>query len=252
MAAEPPTAATHAVTSRLYLSPTDYPLPEGTAEFPHATVFLQHLDQIWTWPGPGFVGHRYVDRFGCRDRLRLTTEPWLGSPAPAQHAVTDCRRQGNNGWVLAHRAPGVLDTQCGNQRTVVAARRLVIATGVNHCPHVPRELRGQAEAVGVPWWHSDDYVRLNLRTRLAGRRVLIVGGSDSASDIAVDLVQRRMNDDNLTPAAVYVSIRSGQWFRAGRPIPPRPGSHVGSHIPGGHVLQPLCGQPGRSRWPPWQ
>ena len=84
--------------------------------------------------------------------------------------------------------------------------------GLNHCPFVPADLRTAAEAAGVPWWHTHEYATNRLRDRLAGRRVLIVGGSDSASDVAVDLVHRRTTDDHAR-GEVYVSIQRGQWFQ---------------------------------------
>ena len=105
---------------------------DDVPEFMQAGQFLRHLQD-------------YAAHFGCLEHLRLET------------TVVGCERlgDGNDGWSVR------------TSRGVVRSRYLVIATGVNHCPYVPSEMRTQVEAVGVPWFHTHDYVTHGLRERRA-------------------------------------------------------------------------------------
>lgn len=66
--------------------------------------------------------------------------------------------------------------------TSLEARRVVIATGISHLFHVPRELEG----LGSLCSHSSAVHDLRP---FAGRRVLVVGGGASATDVAALLQQ---------------------------------------------------------------
>ena len=170
---------TYSVTSRLYLSPTDFPLPEErTPEFPHAGLFLAHL-------------HRYVAHFGLGPHVRL-----------------DCR-------VVAADPPGSGDdgrwtVRCADGWTC-HPRRLVVATGAVRRPRVPPEVRRRLAAYRGEVLHAHDYTPA-VGARLAGRPVLVLGGSDSAADVASDLARRAPPDPERGPW-VTVSIRNGQWFQ---------------------------------------
>ena len=141
-----------------------------------AGQFLRHL-------------HDYAAHFGCLEHVRLGT------------TVEGCARDSDNGWIVS------------TSRGVIRSRYLVIATGVNHCPYVPPALQMQVEAAGVPWFHAHDYVTHGLRERLSGQRVLLIGGSDNAADIAGDLVHRSADNRIVPVTDLHVSIRNGQWFQ---------------------------------------
>ena len=160
----PPAYPTFSVTSKLYLSPTDFPPPDDWPEFPSAEQVFAHLDA-------------YAHHFG------------LGA-----HVLT------NQTVVTATDAPGRGWTLTTAQGLTVRARRLVVATGVNHCPYVPTDPM-YARFTGVRM-HAERYDR----SLCVGKRVLIVGGSDAASDLAGDVCR--------VAAKTYLSIRDGgQWFQ---------------------------------------
>ena len=166
---------TFAVTSKMYLSASDFPVPHDWPEFPHSRLVQAHF-------------MRYVERFGLREHMRLGAE------------VVGVDREGaggGGGWRVRTRKADGADT------TEVRARHLVVATGANNCPVDPRgapEFRGfSGRAVHAHYYGPE------VRAACAGKRVLIIGGSDTASDLAGDL--------SKTAARVYMSIRDGQWFQ---------------------------------------
>lgn len=87
-------------------------------------------------------------------------------------------------------------------------RAVVLAPGKYNRDNalVPDPLRAQADASGLHWLHSSNY-RNPIQSGLQGQRVLVVGGSNSAVDIATELAE--------TADTVWLSIRSTRW-----PVPP--------------------------------
>ena len=121
----------------------------------------------------------YVEHFGLKDVFRCG------------QAVDSVAEEGKAGWTVRTR-----------QGLCVRAPRLVVATGVNHCPYMPADQ--MYERFAGPRLHVHDYNQ-EVRAMCTGRRVLIVGGSDHASDVASQLSHHA--------SEIHVSIRNGQWFQ---------------------------------------
>ena len=117
--------------------------PRGTPQFPTRRGFLAYL-------------HQYADEF----RLRVETGV----------EVADLRR-GDNVWI-ARTSTGV----------DIAARAVVVATGIASNPHVLK-IPGRA-GFGGRVIHSVEYRRPD---GFRGQRVLVVGAGNSAGDISVEL-----------------------------------------------------------------
>ncbi|MGW5201139.1 FAD-dependent oxidoreductase [Streptomyces spiralis] len=125
----------------------------------------------------------------------------------------------------------------------LAARAVIVATGLNGLAHIPRELRrlapegpGAAALVSHTSHHTD-------LSRYAGRRVAVIGGGQSALESAALL------NEAGARAQVLVRERSLLWGTTPtltRPWPlriARPASPLGS----GWILAAVCRAPGAVR-----
>jgi dimethylaniline monooxygenase (N-oxide forming) len=102
----------------------------------------------------------YADAFGLRPHVRLNTD------------VTRAVRESGR-WRITIRRAGAAETE------VIEADALIVATGSNH---VPRRIA--LEGFEGQILHSSDY---HAPGDFAGTRVLVVGGGESAFDIAADI-----------------------------------------------------------------
>lgn len=128
--------------------------------------------------------HDYADRFGLGDHVEFC------------RSVQRVRPTRPHGWEV---------TLDGGE--VRGYRGVVVANGHHHRPKLP-EYPGTPPAESL---HSKDYRRPD---RFTGKRVLVVGGGNSACDIAVDLVP--------FAGRTLISMRRGYhfWpkFVLGRPV----------------------------------
>jgi hypothetical protein len=139
-----------------------------------------HMPADW----PDYPGHEriagylqdYADTFGLNDRISL------------RHTVERVVRAGN-GWDVTVRGPLGTTTQ--------RYAAVVVANGHNSAPNVPT-YPGKPTAEQM---HSHDY---RDPAQLAGKRVLVVGGGNSAMDIAVDA--------SHVAASTLISLRRGVWI----------------------------------------
>ncbi len=127
----------------------------------------------------------YADAFGLHEHIRLRTE--VRSVRPRPDALWDVELASGEGAVYK----GVL-----------------VCNGHHWCRHVPR-YPGSFSGVTI---HSKDY---RGPEDLAGRRVLVVGGGNSACDIA--------SEGARVAEHCALSLRRGYWFLPktilGRPLP---------------------------------
>ncbi|WP_051367473.1 flavin-containing monooxygenase [Hamadaea tsunoensis] len=105
-----------------------------------------------------------------------------------QHTVEQVRRVGER-WEVTVRGPS------GTSTDVYAA--VIVANGHNSVPKTPT-YPGQAT---VEQMHSHDY---RDPAQLTGKRVLVVGGGNSAMDIAVD--------SSYAADSTLISLRRGVWI----------------------------------------
>jgi cation diffusion facilitator CzcD-associated flavoprotein CzcO len=164
----------HLNTSKGRTQFADHPMPAHWPDYPDHTRIAGYLAD-------------YADRFGLHDAVRLRHTVERVSPAAA------------GGWTVHATGPD------GPVHLDVEA--VVVANGHNRVPKRPDPYPGGCTAEQV---HSHDY---RGPEQLTGRRVLVVGGGNSAMDIAVDA--------SYAASRTLLSLRRGVWvvpkYLLGRP-----------------------------------
>ncbi|MFG1650052.1 flavin-containing monooxygenase [Micromonospora sp. NPDC049275] len=165
----------HLNTSRGRTEFADHPMPADWPDYPDHTRVAGYLAD-------------YADRFGLRDDIRL------------RHTVERVTRKPDGTWTVAATGP--------DGPVEVTVEAVVVANGHNRVPRLPSPpYPGASTAEQL---HSHDY---RGPEQLAGKRVLVVGGGNSAMDIAVDA--------SYTAERTLLSLRRGVWvvpkYLLGRP-----------------------------------
>lgn len=156
----------HAISSKAYSQYCDYPMPAAYPDYPGHAQLAAYFQ--------GYARHFGVDR-----RVRLRTE------------VRHCERTADGRWQVTTFADGTREEHVFDQ--------LVVANGHHSHPRWP-DYHGRFSG---EYLHSHTYKRA---APFAGKRVLVIGGGNSACDIAVDIAR--------VASAVDMS-----WRRAYRIIP---------------------------------
>ncbi|MFI5924504.1 flavin-containing monooxygenase [Micromonospora sp. NPDC051543] len=155
----------HLNTSRGRTEFADHPMPADWPDYPDHTRVAGYLAD-------------YADRFGLRDAIRL------------RHTVERVVRRPDGTWTVTASGP--------DGPVEVTVESVVVANGHNRVPRLPEpSYPGTSTAEQI---HSHDY---RGPEQLAGRRVLVVGGGNSAMDIAVDA--------SYAAERTLLSLRRGVW-----------------------------------------
>lgn len=155
----------HIDTSKYRLAFEDFPVPEAWPDFPHHSQLLQYF-------------HDYVDHFKLRETITFNTRVDAASP------LEDGR------WMVA------LST--GETREYDA---LIVCNGHHWSARTP-DYPGTFDGYQVHSHHyRDPFEPYDFR----GKRVMIVGGGNSAMDISSELSQKPLAERCL------VSMRRGVW-----------------------------------------
>lgn len=155
---------TYSVTSKLYLTISDFPIGKDIPEFPHHSVVLDYYK-------------KYAEHFNLFPYIKNNTE------------IINVKKI-NNIW------------HSYTKDAVYRSRDIIVATGaVNKCISYPSDtvfnnFTGEK-------YHADHFK--SYYKSLVDKKILIVGGSDTACDIAVFL-----SDKNNK---VTVSMKHGRWFQ---------------------------------------
>ncbi len=153
---------TYAVSSKLYMTISDFPLPKDMPEFPHHSLILNYYKEY----AKHFNLYKYIKQDCKVDRIVKQNGVWI------------------------------IKTNTG----IYHSHNIVIATGtVNDCPNVPNDemyknFKGEM-------YHSNSFDKIK---NVKDKRILIVGGSDTAMDSAMEL----KNHNKVT-----ISIKNGVWFQ---------------------------------------
>jgi dimethylaniline monooxygenase (N-oxide forming) len=186
-------ANTYSVTSKYYLSMSDFPIPESYPEFPHHTLVMDYM-------------RMYARNFVIEKHICFGSE------------VIHTEKKGTL-WHVTYTK--------GNTKHTITARNIAICTGQNSsCKNYPRintsRFKGKI-------YHASEY-NDKLKDECLNKKVLIYGGSDTAFDIAVDLTNSmykiKKEEGNIqfgytgkngtisnTKTTVYVSMRKGRWIQ---------------------------------------
>lgn len=142
-----------------------------------------------------------------------------------KHAVPDLDRQ-NVRWLTKTPEGFLLETDTAS----LTARRVVVAAGVGTFAYIPDELRGlDPELCSHTLSHHD-------LSHLAGKRVTIVGGGQSALETAALLYESGSDVDVLIRAPFVRWLTEGSWKHRSKLVSPvlysKPdvGPALGSHL----------------------
>jgi thioredoxin reductase len=159
----------HINTSRDLMAYRTFPMPDDYADYPDHFSIARYFDA-------------YVDNFGFRDKIRFRTEVRRVAPASGR------------GYDVTIRS---LDT--GSEETMRYAVVLV-ANGHHWNPRLPEPAYPGAEAFAGEQLHAHGYKTPDV---LAGKRVLVLGIGNSATDIAVE--------SSRTADATWIAMRRGAY-----------------------------------------
>ena len=157
----------HIDTSKWRLAFEDFPVPEQFPDFPHHAQLLSYF-------------HDYVRHFGLRETITFNTR------------VTRAHRRDSDGrWQIS--------LSSGEERVYDA---LAVCNGHHWDPRWPDPYPGTFDGVQI---HSHSYNDPFDPVDMRGRRIVVVGGGNSAMDIASELSQRPIAE------RLFISMRRGVW-----------------------------------------
>jgi thioredoxin reductase len=167
----------HIISSRKTTEFPDYPMPSDYPDFPSAAQMLSYLED-------------YVAHYGLHEQIILNTEvtsvaPALGSSNSAE-AVNNQPSAETQLWELKF-----------NNRDTALYEGVVVCNGHHWDPRWPKydgEFTGEMI-------HSKDY---KSPSQLQGKRVLVIGGGNSACDIVSEAAR--------VGKSSHLSLRRGYWF----------------------------------------
>lgn len=155
---------THIISSRRLSRYHDFPMPRDYPDYPSHRQLLAYFES-------------YAAHFGITPHIRCNT------------LVTHCAPGADGGW----------DVTVESQGSALTRRfdALMVANGHHWKPRWP-EYPGRFAG---EWLHSHDFKRA---APFAGKRVLVIGGGNSAADIAVET--SRVSEQT------HISWRRGYWI----------------------------------------
>ena len=157
----------HTTSSKTYLHASDFPMPDHYPLFPHHSYILKYL-------------YAYVDHFDLWPHICL------------KHTVENVIKVGDE-WQV---------TVTSNKHTeILFFDAVIVCTGQNQIPSYPDDAMYK-QFLGITM-HSYEY-KYPLE-EMHDKIILVIGGGESASDIATEVSQVARH--------VYMSIRQGQWFQ---------------------------------------
>jgi len=186
-------ANTYSVTSKYYLSMSDFPMPKSYPEFPHHTLVMEYMKM-------------YARHFDVEKHISLNSEVIK---------VT----KNDDLWHVEYKY--------NNEIRLLVSKNIAICTGQNSsCKNYPdidtSQFKGKI-------YHADDYNDL-VKNECLNKKILIYGGSDTAFDIGVELtnnlyskvkengkVHFGYSGSNGTirseKTMVYISMKKGRWIQ---------------------------------------
>lgn len=157
----------HINTSRGLMAYRTFPMPDDYPDYPNHFQIARYFDE-------------YVDHFGFRDRIRFRTEVVKVEPADGEWEVTV---EGPDG-----------------KRETSRYRAVLVANGHHWDPRWPEPPFPGADEFTGERMHAHHYREPDA---LAGKRVLVLGIGNSATDIAVE--SSRIAD------ATFLAMRRGAY-----------------------------------------
>lgn len=164
---------THIISSKTLSQYEDYPMPEDYPDYPSHKHLAKYFQD-------------YATHFGLYPLIQFNT------------LVTHCERNKEGKWQVT--------TQHNGSETTAEFDALAVCNGHHWLPRMP-QYPGQFNGEFI---HSHEVKRFS---RFTGKKVLVIGGGNSAADVAVE--------SSRVAASVDMSWRRGYWiapkFMMGKP-----------------------------------
>lgn len=174
--------STTSVSSKLYMSPSDFPLPDHMPEFPSSGEIYQHFCN-------------YMDHFRLHAHIKLNTR------------VASVEKQ-DGLWVVK--------STYNKESNIYHGKNIVIATGANLTPKYPSEPM-YANFTGTTS-HVADFK--DDTSFFADKRVLFIGASDSGCDLAHKIRDlARTTTVSLRKGAWFQSRDAGEQVQTLKGVP---------------------------------
>jgi Predicted flavoprotein involved in K+ transport len=157
--------STRTTSSKTATEMSDFPMPDSYSHFPRHDEILRYLNL-------------YCDHFNLRDHIKLNVR------------VESVEKE-NNAWVVED-----------HQGHKYISKYLIVCSGVHQYPNKFYESDERFSHFTGNHIHSAAYKKLT--SEYEDKNVLIYGGGETASDIAVEV--------SHAAKKVYLSIPHGQWF----------------------------------------
>jgi hypothetical protein len=158
----------HINTSRGLMAYKTYPMPDDYPDYPNHFQIARYFDS-------------YVDHFGLRERIRFQTEVLSAAPADGEWEVTVENRDG--------------------ERETQRYRAVLVANGHHWDPRRPEPAFPGSEEFEGEQVHVHHYREPEV---LRGKRVLVLGIGNSATDIAVEA--------SRIAAKTFLAMRRGAYI----------------------------------------
>lgn len=158
----------HINTSRQMMEYRAFPMPADYPDYPSHFQIASYFDE-------------YVDHFGLRDRIRFRTEVVEAVPA-------------DGGWQVTVEGPD-------GERETNHYSDLMVCNGHHWDARWPEPAFPGADTFTGEQMHAHDYRTPDI---LEGKRVLVLGIGNSATDIAVE--------SSRAAEATYLAMRRGAWI----------------------------------------
>ncbi len=155
---------THIISSKYYSEYEDFAFPPGAPDYPHHSHLRQYFQD-------------YARHFGVTPKIRFHTE------------VLKAERDADGKWQIRSRGPQGEKTDTFDQ--------LMVANGHHWNPRLP-EYPGTFSGEFI---HSHSFKN---NQPFKGKRVLVIGGGNSAADVAVEC--------SRVASRCCISMRRGHWF----------------------------------------
>jgi thioredoxin reductase len=162
--------STHTTSSKTFLHASDFPLPDETPHFPKHDQILAYLNS-------------YANHFNLWSHMYFECD------------IIKIEKGQDNQWKMILR--------CNGKEIKEVFDGLVIASGQHQTANDLRHAEPFNQFTGTIS-HSISYKNPDEKLH-RDKTILIVGGGETASDLAVEL--------STCARCIYMSIREGQWFQ---------------------------------------
>lgn len=201
-------ANTYSVTSKYYLSITDYPIPEEYPEFPHHSLVYEYMKN--------YVKHFKLEQYMSLNSNVIQIYKEKNIESESSNIINN-----NNLWNISYKKNFVDVT--------VNAKNIILCTGQNsRCINMPDINYSKFKGKII---HASEFDETFRNKYCLNKSVLVFGGSDTAADIADELTNnmysnygKNNNYANYGSTApndsvskyktiVYMSMCKGRWFQ---------------------------------------